>query len=114
MIECKGKVKGEKKEYKGKFVVNSGSDVVLLPRKIAEIIAPKLVGEGELILADGSRVKRLIYEVMVEITDSKGKVKSCNAYATIEEREDVVISIEVLEKLGAIIDVRERKILFKD
>jgi len=46
--------------------------------------------EAEL-LADGSKVKRLLYEVNVEIEDCNGRRKSCFAYASI--KKDVVFSL---------------------
>lgn len=112
-IYCKGKVKGKAAEIETEFFVNSGADVVLLPRKMAEIIKPEEIGEGEFILADGSRVTRTIYKVEIELEDFEGKRKRCEAYATIEERKDAV-SFEVLEKLGAIINVRKKKVIFED
>ena len=113
MIYTKGKVKGEEGEVEGEIFINSGSDVVLLPKKVAKKIKPKYVSEGEFTLADGSRVRRDIYEIEIELEDSNGKKKRCNAHATIEEREDIVASFEVLEKLRAVIDTAERKITFK-
>ena len=111
-IYARGKIKG-KKEIEAEFFINSGSDVILLPKKVAEKIEPKLVGEVELILADGSKIRRDVYEVEVELEDSKGRRKRCTAHATIEEREDIVISFEVLEKLETILDAKEKTITFK-
>jgi predicted aspartyl protease len=86
----------------------------LLPRKIAEKIKPTEIGEGEFILADGSRVKRVVYKVEIELEDSKGKRKKCEAHATIEEREEPAVSFEVLEKLGAVINIRKKEIIFEE
>ena len=58
-------------------------------------------------------MRRDIYEVEIELEDRTGKRKSCRARATIEEREDVVASFEVLEKLEVIVDAAGRNILFK-
>ena len=113
-IYCKGKVKGMKGEVETEIFINSGSDFVLLPKKIAKQIEPKYVSEGEFTLADGSRVRREIHEIEVELEDSRGKRKKCKAHATIEEREDVVVGFEVLEKLKALIDAAERTLVFKD
>jgi len=112
-IYLKGKIRGESGEHEGLFFINTGADVILIPKEIAEKIKPKFVGKGELLLADGRKVKRDLYEVEVELTDSKGKIKSCKALATLEKREDVVISFETLRKVGAIIDVSEEKVEFK-
>jgi len=112
-IYLKGKIKGEKGEYEGLFFINTGSDVILIPKEIGEKIKPKFVGKAELLLADGSKVKKELYEVEVELIDCKGRVKSCTALATLENREDVVISFETLKKVGAVIDVREEKVEFK-
>ncbi len=93
-ITCKGKIKGEGGEVEVEVFLNSGSDYVVLPRRIAEKINPKYVGEAEFILADGSIVRRRVYEIEVEIEDHKGKRKSCKGLATIEEREDVLIGLK--------------------
>jgi len=113
MIYLKGKISGERGKYEGLLFVNTGADVILLPKEIGEKIKPKLVGKGEILLADGSKIKRDLYEVEVELVDSKGKIKNCRALATFEEREDVVISFETLKKVGAVIDVSEEKVEFK-
>jgi predicted aspartyl protease len=110
-IYLKGKIKGKTGEYEGLFFINTGADVILIPKQIGEEIKPKFVGRGELLLADGSKVKRDLYEV--ELIDSEGKIKNCKALATLEKREDVVTSFETLKKVGAVIDVKEEKIEFK-
>ncbi len=75
---------------------------------------PRKVGEAELTLADGSRIRREIYEVEIEVVDATGKRKSCTVHASIESIDEPIISFEVLEKLSVLIGVKERKIFFKE
>jgi predicted aspartyl protease len=112
-ITCKGKIK-VKGEVETEVFLNSGSDYEVLPRNIAEKISPKLVGEEEFILADGRIVRRKVYEVEVEIEDHKGRRKSCRSLATIEERPDVLIGFDVMEKLRLILNPAERKAYFSE
>lgn len=112
-IYVKGKIRGEGSEEEVEFFVNSGTELVLIPKEIAGRIKPKLVGKAELTLADGSRVSREVYEVKLEVVDSEGKRRSCIVHAAIESIDEPVISFEALDKLNALIDVRERKVIFK-
>ena len=110
-ITTKAKIKGER-EVEVEVFVNSGSDYIILPTSVAEIVKPKEVGEDEFMLGDGSIVKRKIHEVELEVMDSNGKVKKLKGKCVVEERPDVLLGIEVLEKTGAILDFREKKIIF--
>jgi predicted aspartyl protease len=94
-IYCKAKIKGTKEEVEVKAFLNSGSDFVVLPRSIAEKIFPNPIGEAKFMLADGSEVRRKVYEIEVEIEDYKKRRKSCKSLATIEERKDVLIGFDV-------------------
>ena len=106
-ITCRGRIKG-KREVEVDVFLNSGSDYVALPRRIAEEIVPRPVGEEEFVLADGSIVRRKVYEIEIEIEDHRGKRKSCKALATVEEREDVLIGFEVMEKLRLVLNPAKR------
>jgi len=113
-VYCKGKIKGTKGEVEIKAFLNSGSDYVVLPRTIAEKILPKPIGEAKFMLADGSEVRRKVYEVEVEIEDHNGKRRSCKSFATVEERNDVLIGFDVMKKLKLILNLAKRKAYFSD
>lgn len=113
-IYCKGKIKGTKGEIEIKTFLNSGSDYIALPRIIAEQISPKPIGEAKFMLADGSEVRRKVYEVEVEIEDHTGRKKSCKSFATIEERKDVLVGFDVMKKLKLILNPAKRKAYFSE
>ena len=112
-IFCRGSVKGEKGQVEVETFLNSGSDYVLLPRVLAERIGPKPVGEEDFVLADGSVVRRRVFEIHVEVEDHAGKRKGCRALATIEERPDVVVGFEVMRELRLVLRPAEEKAYFE-
>jgi predicted aspartyl protease len=63
-------------------------------------------------LADGSEVRRKVYEIEVEIEDHNGKRKSCKSLATIEERKDVLVGLDVMKKLKIILNLAKGKAYF--
>jgi predicted aspartyl protease len=80
-------LRGKRGEVRSEALLNSGSDVVILPKEMAQEIGPEPVGVVLIELADGRVVRRKAYEVEVEFPDDKGKVRRVKTEATIENRE---------------------------
>ena len=112
-IFCKGKFKGMKAEVKAKTLLNTGADYAILPRWMAEKISPKPMGEEEFELANGSIVRRRVYEVEVEIQDHAGKRRGCKSLSTIEERLDPAIGFQAMKKIKLIPNPAKGKAYFE-
>jgi hypothetical protein len=52
----------------------------------------KIKGEKG-VLANGSVVRRRVYQVEVKIEDHTGKRRTCDAFCTMEERSDVALGL---------------------
>jgi predicted aspartyl protease len=110
-IYCRGKIRGEKGEIEGEFFLNSGSDYVILPQAVAEKLSLKPVGEEDFLLADGSTVRRRVYEIEVELEDHEGKRRRCKSFCTIEKRRDV-LGFDVMQKMKVVLNTGEGKAYF--
>lgn len=88
-IFCRGEFRGQSGKIEALALLNTGSDYVILPRRMAELISPKPVGEEEFEEANGSRARRRVNEIEVEVEDYAGKKRSCRTLTTIEERMDL-------------------------
>lgn len=112
-VWCTTTFKGEKGEFKTEALLNSGSDVVILPRKLAREIGPTLAGTGVFELADGRTIRRKIYEIEVEvINEEKNEIRNSKTYATIEKRDYPLLGTDAMRKLKIIPDVVRGKVLF--
>jgi predicted aspartyl protease len=105
-------LKGKKGGVRSKALLNSGSDVVILPKQMAQEIGPEPAGVVLIELADGRVVRRKAYEVEVELRDEKGKIRRVRTEATIEDRECPVLGSDAMRKLGIILNMKEGKVSF--
>jgi predicted aspartyl protease len=113
-IWCKVGLKGRTGEVDVTSLLNSGSDLVVLPKRIAKEISPNPVGDVEVELANGKIVRRKVYEVDLWIENpDTGEKREAKVQATIEERDYPLIGISAMEKLKIVPDVVSGKILFK-
>lgn len=105
-IYLKAKLKGEK-EIEIWIQANSGSDFVVLPRKIIEEIKPRKIKQKiRSFVVGGEEIESPLYEVKIEVEDPKKKIKrSCKAEAIMVEEEMPLLSHEAMGKLGLILDL---------
>lgn len=112
-IWCTATFRGREGEARTEALLNSGSDVIVLPKSLAEKIGPEPVGEVEVELADGRSFMRETYEIEVEITgEETTQPRETKALATIEERDYPLIGTEAMRKLRINLDIVKGKISF--
>ena len=112
-VWCTVILRGNEGEIRTEALLNSGSDVIVLPLSIARKIGPKPSGEAEVELADGRSLVRKTYEVEIEISEEEtSRIRKTRASATIERRDYPLIGTEAMEKLGINLDIVRGKALF--
>jgi len=105
------KLKGEK-EKAVKMLANSGSDLIVLTKKLAEEIKPRETGnEVEIVKVGGEKEKKKLYEVEAEVADPETREKRRETgYAIISEEQDIpLLGYEIMEKLGILLDIKKGK-----
>jgi predicted aspartyl protease len=112
-IWCKAVFKGEKGEIEAEALLNSGSDVIVLPRELALKIRPKFAGNAVFELADGRVIRRKVYEIEVGVANEEtGEIRKAKVHTTIEKRGYPLIGTAAMEKLRIIPDVIRGKVSF--
>lgn len=111
-IWCDTAIKGEKGEVKTEALLNSGSDVVVLPEELVPEIQPKPSGTVVVELADGRAIRREAHEIEIEVVDERGETRRTKTQATIEKRDYPLIGALAMEKLGIVLNMKEGKISF--
>ena len=107
------KFKGKKGEVEALSLLNSGSDIVVLPKVIANEISPVHSGRIKVELANGKIIKRDAYYIEIEVKNIEtGKKRRAKVLATIEKRDYPLIGVAALEKLKLMLDIVNGKVIF--
>ena len=107
------RLRGKKGEVKIEGLLNSGSDLVVLPDEIAKRIGPKPIGRVKIELADGSTLWRTAYEIEIEMVDKESnEIRKAKTHAAIEKRDYPLIGTVAMEGLKVIPDIVRGKVLF--
>ena len=104
-------VRGEE-EAKASMLANSGSDLVVLTKDLAEKVKPKSTGlKIEMIKVGGERENHELFEIEVEVEDPETKERRKEkVHAIISEHQDVpLLGYEAMEKLGILLDIKRGK-----
>ena len=92
------------KQFKGKFLVDSGATYTVVPAKILQRLGIKPQGEEEFSLADGTSIKRKVGTVLYEF---EGIERGAPVLFG-EEGDSQLLGIFTLEALGFTLDPLRR------
>lgn len=95
-----------KKRMKLRFLVDTGCSGTAIPEKIAQELELECVGEGRVVLADGSRIRTKIAYMYMRIDDEH--VFTLVAY---DGCDMPLLGFDVMNLLGLQIDTGEKRLL---
>lgn len=98
--------KDSKKKIEEKFLVDTGAQYTLVPKKYVEELSLKPLREQEFITADGDSVKRKIGEAFVEIDGHKGTTTIILG----EKDDSALLGAFTLEQMGLMVDPFNREL----
>jgi predicted aspartyl protease len=112
-VWVEGEIIGERK-IKVPMLVNSLSDLVVLPTKIAKRVRPKFLGYEILIkVGGGGKVKGKACLVKVKIKDKKGEEREVEVEGVvIKGEENCILGHEALSKLRTKVDFSKGELEF--
>ena len=106
IVFVEGVVKGEKGEENVKFLVDTGAFYTVLKKEVWQKVGIKPQREVELVLADGTTVRRQVGEVFIKL-----KYGECHTPVILGESEDEnLLGTVTLEILDLMVDPLKREI----
>lgn len=95
-----------KKMYKGKFLVDTGSNYTVLPKEVWQKLELKALRKAEFSLADGTHVQRTVGNAVIQFknTESAGPV------ILGEANDSQILGVVNLETLGLVINPFTREL----
>lgn len=100
-------VRNEGKEVPVRLLVDSGSTYTVLRRDIWEQLGLRPMGEVELVLADGTVIRRAVSEAVIEL---KGYGERHSPVILGESEDENLLGIVTLEIFGLVLDPLRREI----
>lgn len=95
-----------RKQLKLKFLVDTGSSGSAVPEKVARALGLECVGEGQVVLADGSRQRTKIAYMYMRVDDEH--VFTLVAY---NGCDTPLLGFDVMALLGLQVDPQKRRLL---
>ena len=107
IIYVDAKVKNLGREIQLRLLVDSGATYTVLKKEIWENLNLKPKGEVELVLADGTIIKRKVSEALIEL---KGYGERHTPVILGESEDENLLGIVTLEIFGLVLDPLKREI----